>query len=164
MRTRASYQPQFAFPPTPPGFADDQFVQYYDAISTPILGATLAAHGEYLDIPLQIENDPTPDSVFIARALRIVGAARFQFREPSGSWLSSAFPNLPPVLRQSYLAQGLDLGPSGAFFQPAVSFEPEIYCRAGSFFLLYLYNPAAAPAAVAGFISIEGVKRRRIHG
>ena len=159
-RTRASYQPQFAFPPCPVGFEDLEFVHYFDAVSTPALGSTLAAGAESFDIPLFLEKDAD----FVARAIRIVGAAQFQFRDPTGTWLSEKPPAFPPLLSQSYQGQGLNLAPSGAFFQPSVVLEPEIVCTAGSAFMLYLYNPTGGPVAVAGFVSIEGVKRRRIDG
>ncbi len=157
-RTRASYQPQFAFPPCPVGFEDIPFVHYFDAISTPALGSTLAAASETFDIPLFLEKDAD----FIARAIRIFGAAQFQLREPGGRWLSSGSPALPPLLSQSYQGQGLNLTPSEAFFQPSVVLEPEIFCVAGSSFTLSLYS--AAGGAVGGFVSIEGFKRRRIDG
>jgi len=34
-----SYRAQFAYPPAPAGFHDEDFIHYYDAISTPTLEA-----------------------------------------------------------------------------------------------------------------------------
>jgi hypothetical protein len=116
---------------------------------------TIAAGDTLKDIPLVLETDAD----FIARGIRIMGQARFQFREPSGLWLSEQYPAPPPHLVHSYQAGGLDLLPAGTFELPTVPLEPAIGCLAGSAFLLYLYNPAAIPVAVNGWVAIFGVKR-----
>jgi hypothetical protein len=134
---------------------DVDFEAYFDAVSTPVLGITLAAGAEQLDVPLQLENDAD----FIVRGIRIVGAAQFQFKTPDGIPLSSRFPAQPPVLQQSYQAGGLNLTPSGVFELPTVPMDPEVVCPAGSAWLLNVLNPAAIPTAVAGFIVFFGVKR-----
>jgi hypothetical protein len=149
------YRAQFAYRPAPTGFHDEDFTHFYNAISTPALGMTIAAGDTLKDIPLVLETDAD----FIARGIRIMGQARFQFREPSGLWLSEQYPAPPPHLVHSYQAGGLDLLPAGTFELPTVPLEPAIGCLAGSAFLLYLYNPAAIPVAVNGWVAIFGVKR-----
>jgi hypothetical protein len=151
-----NYRPQFVPAPAPQGFHDEEFVHYFDAVSTPVLGAVLAAGATQMNVTLQLENDAD----FIARGIRIIGTARFQFREPFGDkLLSEDLPATPPVLRHTYQAGGLDLTPSGTLELPTVPIEPEIFCPAGSAFQVNIYNPAAVPANVAGFIAIFGVKR-----
>lgn len=167
-RTRASYpyRPQFVPRSTPKGFHDVDFVHFYDANTTPVLGMTIGAGAEKMDIPLYLENDAD----FILRGIRVLlvvtseeagaVAARVQFREPAGGrFLSSQPPALPPVLSQSYLGQGLNVTPTGAFEFPMVPMDPEIVCPAGSAFLAYLYNPLAVAGMVSGFIAFFGVKR-----
>jgi hypothetical protein len=159
------YRPQFVPAPTPQGFHDVDFIAYFDAISTPVLGITLQAGAEQLDVPLQLENDAD----FIFRGIRILATLaserggglppRFQFKTPDGTPLSSKFPALPPRLDQSYRAGGLNLGPTGTYELPTVPTDAEVLCPASSAFLMNVYNPNAVPATLSGFIAFFGVKR-----
>lgn len=148
-----NYRPQFAASFAPAGFHDEEFVHYYDAVSNPALGLTLAAGASLRDIPLPLETD----AAFIARGIRFVGTGmpNLQVREPGGRYLSQdalfAF--------QSYLSGGLFVLPSGAFEVMTVALEPEIECPAGSVFLAYFENSLAVPLAMGVEISIFGVKR-----
>jgi hypothetical protein len=150
-----SYRAQFAYPPAPAGFHDEDFIHYYDAISTPTLGSILPAGATLRDIPLVLETDAD----FIARGIRIFGFVDFQLREPNGAFLSEQPPANPPSLFHSYLGGGIIIFPAGPMELPTVPLESEIVCPAGSAFLLYLYNPTGGPTPVNGTIAIFGVKR-----
>jgi hypothetical protein len=152
-----SYRAQFDSPPAPRGFHDEDFVHYYDAINTPTLGQALPAGATLRDIPLVLETDAD----FIARGIRIIGAGlvQYRFREPNGGYLSEQPPANPPVLFHSYVAGGIVVFPVGLFEVPTVPLDPEVVCPAGSAFVLSLYNLAAIPMPVGGFIAIFGVKR-----
>ena len=163
--SQSGYRHQFVPAPTPQGFHDVDFIAYFDKVSTPVLGITLQANAEQLDVPLQLENDAD----FVFRGIRVyltlseeIGAGappRVQFKTPNGTPISSKFPALPPRLDQAYRAGGLNLGPTGVYELPTVPTDAEVLCPAGSAFLMNVYNPNAAPATLSGFIAFFGVKR-----
>lgn len=158
------YRPQFVPLPTPKGFTDVDFVAYFDAVSTPVLGMTLAAGAEQLDVPLQIENDAD----FICRGIKVAltltaergvpTLPQVQFKTPNGTPISSKFPAFPPILNQSYLGGGLVVLPAGALEIPTVPMDAEILCPAGSAWLMNVYNPGIL-ATLSGFVAFFGVKR-----
>ena len=155
-----NYRPQFAVSPCPAGFHDEEFIHYFDELSNPALGLTLAGGATLRDIPLQLETD----AVFIARGVRLgsIATVNVQLREPGGRLLSpevSGSGFLIPY--QSYLPGGLDLTPAGGFELMTVPLEPEIECPAGSVFMAYFQNATSPPAPVAidAVIAIFGVKR-----
>ena len=150
-----SYRAQFAYPPAPRGFHDEDFIHYYDAISTPTLGQIMPAGSTLRDIPLVLETDAD----FIARGVRIFGFVDFRLREPNGGYLSEQPPANPPILFHSYVGGGIIIFPAGLVELPTVPLDSEIVCSAGSAFLLYLYNALPIPMQVNGTIAIFGVKR-----
>lgn len=141
-----SYRPQFAYPPAPPGFHDEEFVAYFDGLNTPALVGAIPPGTAIRDIPLQLQTD----SAFIARGLRIFSEtlAPVQLREPGGKYLS---PDLPPLYQSYFTFQAAGL--------MTVCFDDEIECPQGSVFLLYLTNPDLFPAPPPLFVEICGVKR-----
>jgi len=147
-----NYRPQFAAPPTPPGFHDEEFTHYFDGLSNPALNLTLGTGAVLRDVQLQLETD----AVFIAQGIRYGGFSltNVQLREPGGRYLSQAF--VSPF--QSYVSGGLAVFPAGTLELMTVPLEPEIECPAGSVFLAYFENPTAAPLAIGGVIALMGVK------
>ncbi len=148
---RLNYQPQFVHPPTPPGFRDDEFVAYYDAVNTPALGQVLAAGDDLRDVPLQLETD----SRFIARAILVYVNADIALREPGGKPLMTQ----PGLVTHTLFGGALLVFPFGAVGVNHVPLEPEIECDPGSVFLAYFHNPLPVPVPLLAVIAVFGVKR-----
>lgn len=150
-----TYRPQFAFPPPPLGFEDEQFHYSFDGTNVPLLAASnaLAAGALSNDIVLLME----ADAIFIARALKIrTGASHsdlwFQLRTPRGDYMQTV--PVPIALYASHI-DGAAI--AGHYFVPL---ENEIEAPPGSNWTLYLYNPTSDtvnPPAV----TLYGVKRRK---
>lgn len=152
-----TYRPQFAHPPAPLGFEDEQFHYAFDGTNCPLLASTspVPAGGFSNDIVLLME----ADAPFICRTLQIRNSAGssnlwFQLKTPRGDYMQ-----IVPVEIQRYAfsnAGGVALA-AGHNFPPL---ETEIEAPAGSNWTLYLYNPTAAPLAPP-MVTLFGVKRRK---
>jgi len=148
-----TYRPQFAFPPPPYGYDDEQFSYSFDGSTVPLLNAAIAAGQPANNIILLLE----ADAPFIARGLKIqLGTAAstlwFQLKTPRGDYMQ-----VVPVPIALYAGLGGGAPIAGELIVP---FDAEIECPSGSNWTLYLYNPTAGnvnPPAVTLF----GVKRRQ---
>lgn len=145
------WRPQFAFPPAPAGFRDEQFHYGFDGSNVPALATAIAAGSQVLNVVLQLQND----AEFILRAIKVqLGTApsslALQLRDPYGNYLSAT-----PLELSNYLTGG------GAAMvgQMAVPFEDQIRCPLGGFFEVFLYNLTTGSVAPPAF-TFFGVNRR----
>jgi hypothetical protein len=116
-----SYRPQFP-DPTPAGFQDEEFIEFFDVHTVPGLGQVLAAGEELRDIPLLLD----PDAEFHIRGIEVAtqveDALGVQFRDGYGNYLSDGY-----VPAGSY--SGQQLADVGALPVPV---ECEIVCPPGA--------------------------------
>jgi hypothetical protein len=118
------YRPQFLYPPTPPGFKDEEFEYYFDANNTPGLAA-LSVGQSVNKIILQLQQD----SEFIWRAIQIsgnTGPLCIKFYDPFGNELSAVTVECDTAYNATLQAQN----PIGRL---PVTFEPAIECPGGGF-------------------------------
>jgi hypothetical protein len=153
-----TYRPQFAYPPPPRGFEDEQFHYSYDGATVPLLSSANAlvagAFANNIILPTEA------DAPFLARAIKIqLGTAdstlNFQLKTPRGDYMQTT-----PVPIARYAGQGDGAAICGKLVIPM---ESEIECPPSSVWTLYLYNPTSGtvnPPAV----TISGVKRRKCGG
>lgn len=153
-----TYRPQFAHPPAPMGFEDEQFHYAFDGTNCPLLASTspVPAGGFSNNIILLME----ADAIFICRTLAIRNSGGsstlwFQLKTPRGDYMQAT--PVPPTL-YAYSNAG---GPPGlAAGHNRTPLEAEVECPPGSNWTLYLYNPTAAPVAPP-MVTLYGVKRRK---
>jgi hypothetical protein len=124
-----SYRPQFPYP-TPEGYIDEEFTQYFDQFSVPALGTALAPAESVFGIPLHLE----PGIEYRIRAVEVSAAAEdplgIRFTDPWGNHLSDGF---VPVASYN--------GNQGS--QPGgipVALESEIVCPPGGIVTVDLKN------------------------
>ena len=119
-----SYRPQYAMPPTPPGFRDEEFEYYFDSTNTP--GLQPLVSGQKLNkVTLQLQQD----AEFIWRAIEIsgnTGPLQIRFYDPFSNELSA-------VTIECDRAYGATLNASEPVGRLPVVFEPPITCPAGGF-------------------------------
>ena len=156
-----TYRPQFAHPPAPLGFEDEQFHYAFDGTNCPLLAATatIPAGGFSNNIVLLME----ADAPFICRGIKIgLGLANsnmvdFQLKTPRGDYMQAV-----PVPVRLYTGRGSSINNAniGKGLDLFIPMENEVEAPAGSNWTLYLYNPTAAPA-VPPIVTLFGVKRRK---
>ena len=145
------YRPQFAFPPAPRGYRDEQFHYGFDGTNVAALGRTVAAGGQLNNILLPLE----PDAGFLCRGIKIQTATArtnlgVQLKSPHGDYLEITY--LPAA--DLYTPSGAAI--LGSLFVPL---EPEVECPPGGVWNLSLYNPTAGGLACPS-VTLYGVKRR----
>lgn len=148
-----TYRPQYAYPPPPAGFKDEQFHYSFDGTNCPLLSTAnaLAPGAASNNIILLMQSD----AIFLARALKIkLGNSHstldFQLKTPRGDYMQTV-----PVPLALYAGRIDGVNGAGHFFVPI---EAEIEAPPGSNWTLYLYNPTSGtvnPPAV----TLYGVKR-----
>lgn len=116
-----SYRPQFPYP-TPAGFQDEEFIQFFDSNTVPGLGHVLAAGEELRDIPLLLD----PNAEYHIRGIEVAtqteDALGVQFRDGYGHYLSDGY-----VPAGSYSGQqSADVGAL------PVPIEAELICPPGA--------------------------------
>lgn len=124
-----AYRPQYAYPEPPPGWAEEDFVYYFDSTNTPAL-AGLTANNPVLKIPLQMQ----ADAEFRLRGIQIsgnVGNLYIRLYDAYGGELAQA------LAEADRMYAGTENGPNPIGRLP-VPFEPEIPCPAGGFLLIDL--------------------------
>lgn len=122
-----SYVPQYAPPPTPPGFRDEEFEYFFDSTTTPGLAA-LSTGQSVNKIVLQFQND----AEFVWRAVQMsgnTGPLQIRFYDPFGNELSS-------VLVEADRAYNGNLQGSAPVGRLPVVFEPELVIPAGGFLMV----------------------------
>ena len=117
------YRPQYAYPPPPLGYVDEEFEYYFDSTNTPAL-----AHPPQAKIPLQLQ----PDGEFHLRGIQISGntgnlVCRF--------WTPNGWPISACLVEIDRAYSGTVAGPQPIGRLP-VALEPEVVCDAGSVILL----------------------------
>ncbi len=148
-----SYRPQYAYPPTPPGFEDETFDYSFDATNTPVLALAIAAAGESNDIMLPLQ----PDAAFIARGLLIravtggLSTLNVRLKTPHGDYIATS-----PIPAGRW-ADGS--GRATVTGKVKTVFNDEIECPAGSVWTLYLQNPTTGSVTPPA-VTLYGVKRR----
>jgi hypothetical protein len=146
------YRPQYAYPPAPHGFRDEDFVFWFDSRSTPALAQAIPVAGRIPDIPLPLDRD----APFIWRGTKVfAGPPRLgaRFQGPDGSLLSDDY---QPVY-QSFFPSGFLI----AGFPP-VPHESEMACPLGAVILFGLANLGATPVIDPQiYVLLYGVKRWR---
>ena len=124
-----SFRPQFPFP-TPEGYQDEEFTQYFDATSVPGLSGALGSGEVAIGIPLQLE----PNVAYLIRGIQVAlndaDVFGVVFKDPYGNPLSDDF---VPVGCYS----GQQEAPVGG---EVVVFEGEIECPPGGTFTVDLKN------------------------
>lgn len=145
------YRPQYAFPPTLPGFLDEQFHYSFDGTNVPVLATPIAAGQGVENITLQLQND----AEFILRAVKVQLSTSPSnlygtIRDPYGNFLSAS-----PLPFAGYLT------PSGSPLMGSlfVNFEAEVRAPIGGFFQLFLFNFTTGPVTPPAF-TLYGVNRR----
>jgi hypothetical protein len=109
---------QFAYPPAPDGFKDDDFNYVYSAANTPALAQGIPPGGTVLNVPLPLELG----AEYRIRSIEVIdpsGLGGFRFRDAFGVLL---------------VEQGAFV-PSPLAFQPSpgcIALEPELICPGGS--------------------------------
>lgn len=117
-----SYRPQYAYPPPPPGWKDEEFEYIFDVADTPAL-AILPSYR----IPLQLQQD----AEYRFRAFQIsgnTGKLLVRFWSPDGFILSQ-------VQIENDLAYSAAVGPSPVGKLP-VPLPDEIVCPPGAALLI----------------------------
>jgi hypothetical protein len=109
---------QFAYPPAPDGFKDDDFNYVYSAANTPALAQGIPPGGTVLNVPLPLELG----AEYRIRSIEVIdpsGLGGFRFRDAFGTLL---------------VEQGAFV-PFPLAFQPSpgcIALEPELICPGGS--------------------------------
>lgn len=145
------YRPEFAYPPTPSGCADQPCVYSFDASNVPNFSGTIAAGSLITKIPLLLDQDAD----FYCRAVQLAPTALLVGLEDPGGHpiIFPTLTGLPPTLAVPLWGQ-CDGGPITALDSDTWG----IFCRAGSRFLAYLQN--ATNGGIAGpVITLHGIKR-----
>jgi hypothetical protein len=112
------FRPQFAYPPPPDGFADDDFNYVYSAQNTPALVQGIAPGQTVLDVSLSLELG----AEYHIRSIEVIdpsGLGGFRFRDASGTLL---------VENGAFVPSSLGFNPSPG----CIALEPELVCPAGS--------------------------------
>jgi hypothetical protein len=124
-----NFRPQFAYP-TPEGYEDLEFTQYFDATTIAALGQALAAGQEARGIPLPLDQELE----YHIRGIEVSSSAddpqAVRFRDPWGRYLAD-----------DYVPAGAYCGGQGS--QPGgipVVFEGEIVCPPGGIVTVDLKN------------------------
>lgn len=118
------YRPQFAYPPTPDGWIDEEFEYYFDPVNTP--GLNVSVTGQIaLKIPLQLQKD----AEFIWRGVQISGnTGPLQVR------LYDAFDHeLAATLVEVDREYSATLNGGPPIGRLPIPMEPEIRCPPGGF-------------------------------
>lgn len=119
------YRPQFAYPPPPPGWVDEEFEYYFDSVDYPALGQVPS---NQIVLPLQA------DAEFRLRAFQIsgnTGKLLVRFWTPRGDILSQ----VPVENDLAYASTVQGVAPVGRL---PVPLNDEIVCPAGSAFSIDL--------------------------
>jgi hypothetical protein len=119
-----AYRPQFAFPPAPPGFVDEEFEYYFDSVNTPALAQVPS---NQVVLPLQ------SDAEYRIRAFQMsgnTGELAVRFWTPRGAELSQV-----PI--ENDLAYAGTINGAGKL---PVPLSDEIVCPPGSSLLVDLQN------------------------
>lgn len=122
------YRPQFAYPPPPEGFIDEDFEYVFSAANTPVIAGGLLPGQMILNVSLPLEMGPE----YRIRSLEVIdpsGAGGFRFRDALGTLLSEtgAFVPSPLAYDVASLVAGLSVD-----FAKSIAIEPELVCPGGS--------------------------------
>lgn len=156
----SNYRPQYAYPPAPLGWEDEQFHYSFDSTNTPLLSTANAlaagAFSNNIILPMDSEQTNGKGVVFFARAIKIRlgtlhSSLNFQLRTPHGDYMQAV-----PVPIALYASRIDGKSIAGQYFIP---FEAEIESPAGSNWTLYLYNPTSGSVNPPS-VTLVGVKRR----
>ena len=77
------YRPQFAYPPPPDGFVDEDFEYVFSAANTPAIAGGILPGQQVLDVSLLLEKG----AEYRIRSLEVIdpsGAGGFRFRDANG--------------------------------------------------------------------------------
>ena len=119
-----AYRPQYAYPEPPEGWAEEDFVYYFDSTNTPAL-AQISVNEPLSKIPLPLQ----ADAPFKLRGIQIsgnVGNLLMRLWDAHGNALAQ------PLVEADRAYGGSEQGPQPIGRLPVV-FEPEIPCPAGGF-------------------------------
>jgi len=122
-----SYRPQFAYPDPPNGWAEEDFIYYFDQANTPAL-AGLTNNNPVLRIPLQLQTD----APFKLRGIQVsgnLGNLYIRLWDTNDNPLSQMLIEVD----RSYGGSEQSLNPVGKL---PVVFEPEIPCQPGAVLML----------------------------
>ena len=109
---------QFAYPPAPDGFKDDDFNYVYSALNTPALAQGIPPGGTVLNVPLPLELG----AEYRIRSIEVIdpsGLGGFRFRDAFGTLL---------VEHGAFVLSPLAFQPSPG----CIALEPELVCPGGS--------------------------------
>lgn len=123
------YRPQFAYDPPPEGYAEEDFVYYFDSTNTPALNQ-VPVNEPLSRIALQMQ----ADAEFRLRAIQIsgnVGQLLMRLWDPFGNQFSQV------MIEADRAYGGSEQGPQPIGRLPVVV-EPEIPCPAGGLLLIDL--------------------------
>jgi hypothetical protein len=146
------FRPQFPYP-TPPGYDDGDFDQYFDYRNVVALNNTALPAANYIwNVPLNLQSDQP----FLVRGIQVKGmnaadpVVSAQFRDPFGNYLSDQFVPLD-----------LSVSPEGtALYFLNIILEPMIACPKGSVFWMNLYNQTTGSQDITKVrVTLSGVKR-----
>lgn len=152
------YRPQFAYS-TPEGCEDQRCHYSFDGSNTPTLRGNLAAGTFLFGIPLPMDNDAD----FYLRGFQLEPSGlMLRLEDPHDNPLSDSGNLVPAAGTQfdNYEHPALYGEPDGAGIVTLESDEWGVFCPRGGRFLLHVFNPTAAPIALATIIvNLHGVKR-----
>lgn len=114
-----TYRPQYAYPPPPPGWQDEEFEYYFDITNTPALGVIPSYR-----VPLQLQQD----AEYRIRAFEIsgnTGKLLLRFWTPDGLQLSQ-------VQIENDLAYAATVNGTAPIGRLPVPLADEIICPKGS--------------------------------
>ena len=127
-----SHRPQFAYPPAPEGFQDEEFCYWFDFSNMPAFQSVLGAGEEILNMVMPTERD----AEFRWRAIQVSNPGSFlglRFRTPDGVYLADDYAPMEDFSGFPGASGGI---PGG----DPVALEPEIVCPAGCVLLLDCKN------------------------
>ena len=128
------YRPQFAYPPAPEGFEDEDFEYFFDFSNMPAFQSVLTPGEEILNMVMPTQRD----AEFRWRGIQVSNPGSFvglRFRTPDGVYLQEDY---APMQNFSGFAGAAGGIPGGA----PVALEPEIVCPPGVVLLLDAKNLA----------------------
>jgi hypothetical protein len=120
-----TYRPQYAYPPPPPGFVDEEFEYYFDSFNTPSLAIVPSNK-----VPLQLQQD----AEYHIRAFELsgnTGPLLLRFWDANGNQLSQ-------VQVENDLAYAATVSGAPPVGRLPVPLPDEIVCEAGSVILVDL--------------------------
>ena len=128
-----TYRPQFAYPPAPEGWEDQDFEYWFDLSNLPAFQVVLTPGQSIEGIALQLERD----AEYRWRGLEASDVAGsflgLRFRTPDGTYMADDY---APVENFNSFPAGVPGLPGS---EP-VAFEPEIVCPPGAVVLLDVKN------------------------